>query len=60
MGLEVDGEIHLGAPPEGEQAGLRGALFGAVAFPFGAFRNGENGPGGKFAWTLQYRLYVTF
>jgi uncharacterized protein (TIGR04551 family) len=60
MGLEVDGEIHLGAPPEGEQAGLRGALFGAVAFPFGAFRNGENGVAGKFAWTLQYRLYVTF
>ncbi len=59
MALEFNGEIHLGSPPEGEQSGLRGALQGGIAFPFGAFKNAaDDGP--KFAWTLQYRVYATF
>lgn len=64
MGLEFDGELHLGSPPEGEQSGLRGVLQGGIAFPFGAFsgvntdNTNTNNP--RFAWTLQYRLYVTF
>ena len=65
MALEFDGELHVGSPPEGEQSGLRGVLQGGIAFPFGAFdRNGGNnnntGDNPRFAWTLQYRLYVTF
>ncbi len=59
MALEFNGELHLGSPPEGETSGLRGALMGGIAFPFGAFRT-EDDVGPKFAWTLQYRLYVTF
>ncbi|MEZ0312917.1 MAG: TIGR04551 family protein [Myxococcota bacterium] len=59
MALEFNGEVHMGAPPEGETTGLRGVLQGGIAFPFGAFRS-QDDIGPKFAWTLQYRLYVTF
>lgn len=62
MGLEFDGELHLGSPPEGEKSGLRGVLQGGIAFPFGAFNNNSSSStdNPKFAWTLQYRLYIVF
>lgn len=65
LGLELDAELVLGAAPDRQEQGVLASIAGGVLFPFGAFDNLElegtdDGPGGKFAWTLQGRLYVTF
>ncbi len=63
MGLELDAELAYGSDESPGGGAFRGALAGALLFPFGAFDN-PNLPsderGGSFAWTLLGRLYVTF
>lgn len=63
LGLELDGEVTVGTSPHKERGHALASLAGGLLFPLGGFNNPRNlagQQGGKFAWTLQGRLYVTF
>ena len=64
LGLEFDGELAYGLLSRDERGQLLASLAGGILLPLPGMRSKPADAGsmesGKFAWTVQARMYVTF